>query len=510
MDEHRYQRLIEATLGRPGRLRETYLSRNNPGLLAEINGFSSDNGLTFPQRVWHWVNDKEERPLCGCGNATTFNKNWLDGYRPFCSSACSLRSERTKDKRKNTNVERYGVDNAAKTEEVKARAKETNLARYGHESTFQNVTVREKHKRSLMDRHGVDHYFKSDEFKARMKSHYLQKWGVDNQSKVSEIQDRIRATCIERYDVPSYLQTSHARKSIRNYNKSGPEKTIAEWIRGLGFEVQESAHVIHPHTVDIYVPEKKLAIEFNGLYWHSEWHKTKTYHRDKTDKCATEGIELVHVWEDDWKARSQIVKSIIMSRLGVTGTRIPARKCVLTEPTTREVADFLNQNHIQGYSRYGDALGLTYNGEMVAVMTFGWRSINGTREHELLRYAGKVGHTITGGASKLFKTYLRRTGIGEIKSYADKSMFTGTMYERLGFALQGQTEVNYWWIVNGMRRHRFTYNKQKLVKQGHDRSRTEVEIMHGLGHYRVYGCGQSRYVYKRQEYISLSSTEEAA
>lgn len=348
----------------------------------------------------------------------------------------------------------------------------------------------------MLDRHGVDHYFKSEEFKARMKNYYLEKWGVDHQSKVPEVQHRIRSTCIDRYDVSSYLQTSHARNSIRNYNKSGPEKNIAEWIRELGFDVQESAHVISPLTVDIFVPERNFAIEYNGLYWHNEWHKPKTYHREKTEKCASAGIDLVHVWEDDWKTRNHIVKSIIMNRLGVIGTRIPARKCNLFEPSVKEVSAFLNQNHIQGYSRYGTAVGLRHGHELVAVMTFGWRSINGKREYELLRYAGKVGHAVTGGASRLLKEFIRQTGIKKIKSYADNSMFTGAMYERLGFSLEGQTQTNYWWIVNGERRHRFTYNKQKLVKQGHDRTMTEVEIMHSMGHYRVFGCGQSRYVYE--------------
>jgi hypothetical protein len=496
MDDQRYKKLFETTLGKPGRLRESYLSRNNPGLLSEINDFLDGNDMSFPQKVWHWVNNQKIRPLCTCGNQTTFNKNWLDGYRPFCSSACSLRSDNTKNKRKTTNIERYGVDNVAKNKEVKTKTKMTNLEKYGFESTFKNIEVREKHKKSLMDRLGVDHYFKSDEFKARMKSHYLQKWGVDHQSKVPEVQDRIRSTNIERYDVPSYLQTDHARKSIKNYNKSGPEKLIAEWIRGLGFVVEESAHVIYPLTVDIFIPEKKLAIEFNGLFWHNECHKTKSYHKEKSEKCESVGIDLIHVWEDDWKLRSAIVKSIIMNRLGVIGTKIPARKCIIIQPTVKEVADFLNQNHIQGYSKYGNAIGLKQNGQIVAVMTFGWRSINGTKEYELLRYAGKIGHTIIGGASRLFKAFLKDTGIKTLKSYADKSMFTGSMYERLGFTLEGQTQINYWWIVNGERRHRFTYNKQKLVKQGHDRSMTEVEIMHSLGHYRVYGCGQCRYVYR--------------
>jgi len=135
MDHHRYERLLNATLGKPGRLRESYMSRNHPGLLAEINEYSAGDDLPFPQRVWHWAQAVKKRPLCTCGKPTTFNKNWLEGYRPYCSSACSLRSDQTKDKRKATIIEKYGVDNVAKNEQIKARTKETNLERYGHESS---------------------------------------------------------------------------------------------------------------------------------------------------------------------------------------------------------------------------------------------------------------------------------------------------------------------------------------------------------------------------------------
>lgn len=499
MDRERLRRITEATGGSPNRMREPYLCRNHPDLLQEINEFTGAEVMALTQRIWHWVNGAKERPLCACGRQTTFNKNWTDGYRPFCSSACSLRSDRTKGKRKETTIKKYGVDNIAKSDATKARTRETNLERYGHASTAQSEKVKDKQRSTTKERWGVDHYFQTEDFKSKMKRHYLEKWGVDHQSKASEVQDRIRQTCLERYEVSSYLQTPHARESIRNYNKSRPGRSIAEWIRELGFEVLESSTVIYPLTVDIFVPGRRLAIEYNGLYWHNERNKDKTYHSTKTERCREAGIDLIHVWEDDWKNKTEIVKSIIKNRLGVPGTKVAARKCMLVRPSSRQVADFLNANHIQGHSRYGEAYGLEHEGGLVAVMTFGWRSINGKREYELLRYAGKVHHTVTGGASRLLKAFLKETSVAELKSYADRSMFTGGMYERLGFTLDGHTATNYWWIVNGVRRHRFAYNKQRLVRQGHPRHMTEVEIMHGLGHYRVFGCGQSRYVYKGLE-----------
>ena len=64
----------------------------------------------------------------------------------------------------------------------------------------------------------------------------------------------------------------------------------------------------------------------------------------------------------------------------------------------------------------------------------------------------------------------------------------------MGFRFDGHSGVNYWWVVDGVRRHRFTYNKKKLVKLGYDPLMTEVEIMHSLNRFRIFGCGQDRYV----------------
>jgi hypothetical protein len=128
-------------------------------------------------------------------------------------------------------------------------------------------------------------------------------------------------------------------------------------------------------------------------------------------------------------------------------------------------------------------------------MSFGFRGTNGKREYELIRFCNKKSTSVTGSANKLFKHFLSNNIVEKIITYADISMFTGQVYENMGFKLIKHSGVNYWWVVNGVRKHRFTYNKQKLIKMGHDRTKTEYEIMHSIGNFRIWGCGQERWEY---------------
>jgi hypothetical protein len=94
----------------------------------------------------------------------------------------------------------------------------------------------------------------------------------------------------------------------------------------------------------------------------------------------------------------------------------------------------------------------------------------------------------------MLKYFLKENWLKEMISYSDSSIFDGSLYEKLNFKKSGKTQLNYWWVVKGVRKHRFNYNKRKLVKQGHDSTKTEVEIMHSLGNFRIWGCGQTRYI----------------
>lgn len=495
MNTEKKKILDEIIDGKSIRLRESYFENNYLETYNQIKNYTIDLDIPFIQRIWHWINDVPEYFLCKCGKRTTFNRNWLDGYRKSCSAKCAQSSSETKEKRKNTIIELYGVDNIAKLDIIKEKQASTNIERYGFTSSFQNPEVRERYRKTSLEKWGVDHYFQTEDFKIKAKSYYLKKWGVDHQLKVDEIKERIKETCLERYGVETYLNTEHSRNNVKHSNKSSYEDEICNWLDELGVSyLRNSFSVINPYSIDIFIESFNLAIEFNGLYWHSEIYKEKDYHLKKTNLCNDKGIHLIHIWEDDWLSRKSVLKSIILNKIGMIKNRIFARNCKIVKISDNKiVSEFLNENHLQGYVRFSDAIGLTFNDELVSLMCFGWRATNGKKEYELIRFCNKINFNVIGSASKILKYFLKESGLKEMISYSDSSIFDGSLYEKLNFKKSGKTGLNYWWVVKGVRKHRFNYNKRKLVKQGHDSTKTEVEIMHSLGNFRIWGCGQTRY-----------------
>lgn len=500
MDTVKLKIIDEISGGSPSRLRESFVIKNYQSVYDDISSFCEGLELPFIQKIWHWASGVTHYHTCYCGNSTTFNRNWRDGYREYCSPKCAQSKKSTKEKRKSTNLKKYGVDNVSKSPEVKKKTEDTNLERYGYKSSFQNDDVRSKWKDTMISKYGVDHYFKTDEFRIKSKSYYLKKWGVEHPLMVDEIKDKIKKTCLIRYGVETYLNIKHSRDSVKHYNRSKYEDEICEFISSLGISVIESDRtVIPPLLLDIYAPEKNLAIEFNGLYWHSEFKKEKGYHLNKTLRCKEKGVDLVHIWEDDWLNRKDILKSIICNKLGISKYRIFARKCSIVELQNGDVSKFLNENHIQGYVRYSKSIGLIHEGNLVSLMSFGFRNINGKREYELIRFCNKTNTNVIGSASKLFSHFIKENkDVDMISSYADISIFTGNLYSKLGFTFSKKSQINYWWVVDGVRRHRFSFNKKKLVSLGYDSTLTEVEIMHSLNRYRVWGCGQDKWVWVRK------------
>jgi hypothetical protein len=266
-------------------------------------------------------------------------------------------------------------------------------------------------------------------------------------------------------------------------------------LKQLGIDfIENSYDIISPLSLDIYVPEFNLAIEYNGVYWHSDIYRDNNYHLNKTKLCNDKNIELIHIWEDDWKLKSDIVKSMLVNKFGKSN-KIYARNCYISEVNDIVmIKNFLNNNHIQGYSNSKYKIGLYYNSELVSLMCFGKKR----RDMELVRFCNKQGTTVVGGASKLFGYFLAKYDFREIVSFSDISGFNGNLYLKLGFENVSNTKPNYWWVVNGIRRHRFNFNKSVLVsKFKADPNMSEKEIMKSMGHNRIWGCGLKKWVYKR-------------
>ena len=286
---------------------------------------------------------------------------------------------------------------------------------------------------------------------------------------------------------PTVKGTSQQEKELITYIKEHYNGNI----------LLNDRRILNGKELDIYLPDLNLAFEFNGLYWHSELEKPDKYHINKTIKCKKLGIQLIHIFEDDWQYKQHIIKSRILNKLGKS-TTIYGRKCIIRVVDSLESKYFLNNNHIQGWCVSKINIGLYYEGELVSLMTFGNRKLTSTSNFELLRFCNKLNTTVIGGASKLFKYFINNYNYNKILSYADICWSDGNLYKQLGFDYIKDTDTNYWWIVNNIKTHRYIWRKQELIKKHLlINDETETECMHRLGYYRIYDCGSMLFEWTR-------------
>ena len=251
--------------------------------------------------------------------------------------------------------------------------------------------------------------------------------------------------------------------------------------------------------IDILLPTLNIGIEYNGLRWHSEqFSKNKNYHIEKTLQAKKEGIKLIHIFEDEWVYKKEIVESRLLNLVGKTPNKIYARKCEIREISYKESYNFLETNHIQGnvVSKYH--IGLFYNNELVSLMTFGGlrRNLGSTSEegkYELLRFCNKLNTNVVGGASKLLSYFEKIYKPKEIISYADRRWSNGNLYEQLSFNFINSSSPNYFYVYGSKRENRFKYRKSELVKMGFDKNKTEKQIMEEQGFHRIYDCGTLKF-----------------
>ena len=287
------------------------------------------------------------------------------------------------------------------------------------------------------------------------------------------------------------------------------EKEVAKYIKSQGFEVEENTKKIlnswrNPelkkivkkdfiYEIDLYIPALKIAIEYDGLYWHK--NNDTNEELLKTKLCEELGIRLIHINDFDWKNKENIMKSIICFKK----ERIYARKCDIKLVNSKEEKTFLNSNHHKGYIPSSKCLGLYYNNELVQMMSFGKSRYNKKYDWELLREASKLNTIVIGGCSKLFKKFTESEP-GSIISYCDYSLFNGKSYEKMGMKFERLSKPNYYYFLNSLdclhSREEFQKHKLKDKLDFFDESLTEWENMQINGYNRFFDCGQKVYVFQ--------------
>ena len=278
------------------------------------------------------------------------------------------------------------------------------------------------------------------------------------------------------------------------------EEEFEYWVKSLKIKyIKNYRSLIYPYEIDFYFPDYKIGVELDGLYWHSEIHKDDKYHLMKTEKCESRGVQLIHIIEDEWLYKRDICISRLKSLFKISENKVGARNCEIKLVPKEIEKEFLEKNHIQGYTPSKYAYGLYYNDILVSIMSFGkYRKNMGRKtvdnEFELLRYCNKLDFNVIGGANKLLKYFIKEISPIKIISYADRRWSIGNVYEKMGFTFIKNTTPNYFYIFGTHRKNRFGFRKNILVeKYGCPPDITEKEFCFNQKWYRIYDCGNKLY-----------------
>lgn len=288
---------------------------------------------------------------------------------------------------------------------------------------------------------------------------------------------------------------------VFNTNRSTFEEEVYQFIlNNSQFNIKNNVRdVLDSLELDIYIPDLKLAIECNGDYWHSELFKDNNYHLRKTVACNKLGIELIHIFEYEWNSCREQIQSIILNRINAS-YKIYARNTIIKEVSSNEAKEFLNNNHLQGHAVSNINIALVNNDEIVYIMTFGKPRFDNTASYELIRACGIKYCTVVGGFSKAIKYFHNKYKPDSIVTYADRAKFNANVYRSNNFKFLNYTNPSYVWSDGNKVMTRYATMKHKLIESSLGTiDESESEIMHRLGYFKIYNCGNLKLVWNKED-----------
>jgi len=441
-----------------------------------------------------------------------------------------------KEKIKKLSLEKWGVDNYSKTDEFKDKIKQTSLEKWGVDSYSKTDECKEFVKYYFMDKFKSNNPMKIESIKLKQRNSIIEKWGVDSYTKTSEYKDKVKKTNLERWGNEKITSSEVFRSKFYNISNHkgyikylGSSVSLFECDKNHSFTINASQYhnrireniplctvcnpigdsqyikekelfkfiksiydgeIIQSYRdgleIDIYLPDLKLGFEFNGLYWHSDKFKDRLYHLNKVNHFKERGIRVIHIWEDDWINKRIIIESQIKNWIGLTESKIFARKCYVKEiKDPKIVTKFLEENHIQGKVGSSLKLGLYHGSELVSLMTFDHYEGRNKMEYNswnINRFCNKINHNVIGGASKIFNYFLKNYEVKRIISYSDSDWSDGDLYLKLGFEKISESTPDYKYILDGIRIHKSRFKKSKT---GISESKLNIN--------KIWDCGKSKW-----------------
>ena len=374
-------------------------------------------------------------------------------------------SEEIKEKKRNTSIKNFGVDNHAKLESSRKRCSEVNKKNAKSRiskgrKTKENSIIKFEQENDCIslvhlnkrDNIGYDKYGRFSEAIHKMELDYL------------EYKDNI---FVKNEDVPKIHEY---RKICHEHLTSYFENDILDFVKSIysGKVLNNIRKIIYPKELDIYIPQKKVAIECDGLYWHSNEIKPNNYHLDKTTACEEKGIQLLHIFEDEWNFKKDICKSIIAESLSIYQNIIDSKECIVNKISENLAKEFLENNSIYEFEVCDDYFGLFYNDELIYVISL-------KNKQSIIQECSKLNTFVENGLNKLIDFIITRDNYS-VFIEVDRRLQNIEFYKSCGFEKVSESEPNYFYIFGGKR-------EKEISKLAENYRFSEEETR------RIYDCG---------------------
>lgn len=517
-----------------------------------FTGHLRTHSMTSRQYYDKYVRKEGEGICPTCGKETNFN-SFTEGYHKFCSISCLNKGNYHKEKSRETSMRKWGVPHPLQSEKLKQQLIEKNMEEFGYAWKIGTPEMREKITDSVHEKYGVDNVFADETVKQKVRETKEEKYGgVGLNSPI--IREKVKETNIQRYGVENVFASEEVIEKLHDIREEWVEKfehendvtlgmklferfgtgfmqakivepiiyngsrfyknsdipyiekcyelsrgnisisevEIGDFIERVTNVERNTRKIIPPYELDLFIQDKKLAIEINGIYWHStNSGKSKDRHLKKTLACNKLGIRLIHINEFEWKNKRDICKSILLLALGIYETIIDVDDCEIREVNEPESNIFLDKNHIQGSISSSYQLGVYYKNELVQLVTF-----NMVDEYtELLRDCTKLNTLVIGGFDKLMQTQPFEV----VHSFVDRSKFPCDEYVEHGWKVVGETSPSYVYYKENE-----CFSKQceqylaQLLGNEFDQNETIEQNLLRNRYLQVYDCGSIEVVYRKE------------
>ena len=492
---------------------EKWLEENHPEVLDSILKYS-EKIIKFKNKL-KLIYDHNGSMVCDVCGVNEIKENKFR-YNKFLCDGCF--SEDVRVRTEATNMKKYGGKAPASSDDIKNKIKNTVIERYGVEHHSKLKSTQDKKVKTNLKRYGVRQVSQLEENKKHLsevkKQAYEEKlpseskYFLDNIEETYEIYTKRNLSILELASITGIDATTLTRRFVENgYNiyRKSVSSIENELYNYLVKEfpdiniVQSDRTAIKPKEIDIYFPDLKLGIEVNGWYWHSiDTKQINKNHMIKYKMAKENGIQLLQFWDHELDLKKDIVRSIINIKLKRPARRIYARKCIVSEIDNATYSDFCENNHLQGYGIAKYRYGLFHEGELISVMSFSTSRYTKGVDFEMVRFCNKLNTMVVGGASKIFKHFLKLFNNPSVVSYADARISNGNLYETLGFNFERHSNPNYFYIKKyGVLESRVKYQKHKLknILDVYDENLSEKDNMINNGYRILYDAGNLVYIH---------------